>query len=186
MSGPTITIPADQLPQEVRKVETWEDADRALLALRVTEARISMATAKFDESIQALEEAKSRAVRPLVDRKERMEALLEEFINRARATIKKGAKSQKLVHGVLGFRLGQPSLRFTESKEHTKKLLKIRGHSHCIVVREELDKKAARELPETERALCGMKLVQSESWFYKLHQDPPISYPEVEVSDDEA
>jgi phage host-nuclease inhibitor protein Gam len=177
-----------ELPTEVRVVDTWENLDRALLALRVTEARIAEVSAKFDEDIQIAQEGKSKAITPLVARKERMEAIIKEFAIENRAALGTGRKSIKLVHGKIGFRKGKPKMVLSNGEEHTIRLLKLRGHAECVVVKEEIDKAALKNLPVSEMKLCGISQEQSEAFFYDLATDPPIVYPEVtkEVADDDS
>lgn len=173
-----------QLPTEVRVVATWEDLDRALLALRVTEARISETAAQFDQDIQVAQEGKNKAVAPLTARKERMELLIKEFATANRAALGTNRKSIKLVHGKIGFRKGKPKMVFASTEDHTIRLLKLRGHAECIVVKEEIDKAALKNLPPTEKSLCGITQEQGEAFFYDLVTDPPIVYPDVQEATD--
>lgn len=167
-----------ELPTEVRAISTWEDLDRALLAMRVTEARIVETSARYDQAIQTAQEEKSRSLAPLTSRKERMEALIKGFVEEHREGLK-GKKSIKMVHGKVGFRLGNAKTLFASGEEHTIKMLKLRGHIECVVVKEEIDSAALKNLPPSEKGLCGIAVEQRERFYYDLASDPPIVYPAI-------
>jgi phage host-nuclease inhibitor protein Gam len=167
------------LPTEVRVISSWEDADRAMLALRIVEAQIAQEGARFDQAIQEAQERKSKVMGPLQARKERMEKVLEEFATANRTSLG-SKKSINLVHGRIGWRKGNRKLTFTSSEGTTIRMLKLRSHPECIVVKEEIDKAALKNLPPHELALCGIGSEQKERFYYDLSSDPPIVYPDVQ------
>jgi len=166
-----------ELPTEVRVIDSWEDLDRALLAMRVADARIAQEGARYDQVIQAAQEKKSKALSPIQARKERMEVAIKEFAVNHRGDLK-GKKSIDLVHGRVGWRKGHLQLIPSDSEANTIRLLKIRGHVECVVMKEELDKAALKNLPVHERGLCGIKEKQEERFYFDLSTDPPIVYPD--------
>ena len=173
------------IPTEVKKIESWEDADRALLALRVTTAQIEQVSAIYDQRIQEAQEEKSKALKNLQARKERMEEVLEDFSVTNREGLGR-KKSLKLVHGRIGFRKGAARLEFTRDEAHTQRMLKLRNHDDCLHTATEVVKNAVKKLPDSEMQLCGVTLVQEEKYFYELHADPPITYPEVASGEPQA
>lgn len=191
MTTPANDTPATpvKLRQDIRELKSWEDVDVALGILRLTEARVSTITASHDTRIQAIQEEKQKALQSHLDKTERIAALLEAFVRRNRATlgkIKKGQlpKSRKFVHGVAGFKLGNPKLVFGTSEDITKKLLRARGHTACFVIREDLVKGEVKKLPAAEHRLCGVEIRQDEEFFYKLNSDAPVQYPDVAEEDE--
>lgn len=173
---PTAT-PQEALPTEVKVLHGWPDADRLLLALRITEARISEISAKYDQQIQEAQEAKAQALSPLIARRDRMEAVLEPFVHGHQDDFPKKRRSLTLVHGVVGFRKGQRVVRYIHGEAHTERLLRVRGHDDCIELRTVLVKDRIRKLPPSELAVIGVAVDQEERYFYDLAEDPPIPYP---------
>lgn len=167
---------------DIRVVESWEDVDTALGVLRLADAKQATVAASFDARIQMIQEEKQKALQALIDRTERVGALVEAFVTRRRVDLagKSATKSRKLVHGIVGFRTGAPKLVFLTSEAATLKLLRARGHTECLVVTESIDKAKVKELPQAERALCGVCVDQEERFFYKLNVDAPVEYPEVD------
>lgn len=167
-------------PREVRAINGWADVDRLMLALRIADVELGQIAASFDARIADLTEAKQRAVQPIVNRRERMEALAKNWIEEHRAEMldKKGqpAKSVKLVHGTVGFRKGQVSIS-TEDEEKAIALLEKRGHADCVVTRQALVKDAVKKLEATELFMCGFKLSQEERFYVQLSKSPAITYP---------
>lgn len=179
----------DKLPPVRRDIETvtsWSDADQALGVLRLVEAELAKVGASFDARIQALQEGKASAARPLQEKKERIEALLQQFGATAKRTLPANKKSMQLVHGKIGWRTGKPSLRFVKSKKATIQLLQSRGLTSCLVTKVELDKDAVKKLSPAERELVGVKLEAAERFFYELSSDPVVAYPDAPNAAEEA
>ncbi len=171
------------LPSEVRVIHDWPDVDRALLALRVTQAEMDTIGAQFDETIQQAQEAKQKALRSRQARVERMELEIEAFVRDHRDDM--SGRTLKLTHGTVGFRKSPPKVEYSKGEEHTLEMLSVRGLTDsCVVVVNKLDKKALRKLSETEKALCGIKVLTEERFVLKLAKDPPVTYPEQAVEDD--
>lgn len=166
---------------DIREIRTWEDVDVALGILRTVDARTATINADHDVKIQAIQEAKQKAIQPYTDKRDRIAAMLEAFVRANRPTLgkKPEAKSRKLVHGVVGFKKGNPKLVFVQPEEAVKRLLKMRGHLECVVTTEEVKKDAVKALPPTEQALCGVRVDQGEDFYYKLNTDEPVEYPDV-------
>lgn len=170
--------------RDIRKIEAWEDADRALGVLRQSDALVAGISAAYDAQIQVIQEAKQKAVQPHIDRTERVAVMLETFVLANRATLGKKPtnKSRKLVHGTVGFKKGKDRLVFVQAEEWVRARLKARNQIECIVTTEKLDNKAIAALPPSEMALIGAKISTGEDeFYYKLNTDAPIEYPDVEA-----
>lgn len=178
--------PAPRIQRDIRKVETWEDCDRALGVLRGLQAELGLIGSDFDERIAILQQQKQRASQALMDRQERIEGLVKIFAgaNREGAT-KKGAKSLKMVHGAVGWKKGNPQITFHKSKEHTLGLVLKRGLSSLTNTEVTLDKAALKKLTPEEQKALGVGVVQVEQFFIKLSDDPTVEYPAVTVSEGE-
>lgn len=153
-------------------ITTWDEADRALGQIREHRERVKLLASTFDSQAKALEEARAKACAPDIAAINELEAKLRDF-GRTHVTgiteTRKGGRSRKLVHGVVGLRMSTPRLDFTESEAHSIKMLKVRNHPDCIQVTEKVLKERARELPATELRLCGMEVSQAEAIYYKLN-----------------
>lgn len=174
--------PVKHLPPDIATIETWEEVDVALGVLRLTEARLDAIAVEVDTEIQRLQEAKRRRSVRLVGRRERVEALVRTFVEGHRDGFAGGKRSLRFTHGEVGFRWGKPRVEI-ENEDRTKALLRVRGLDACIVTQESLDRAALRKLPGPELNLCGIVVLQDESFFYKLSKDDPIPYPADETAD---
>lgn len=175
-------MPPTRKQTDITTVTTWQELDVALGILRVTNATIAGDNAHHDTRIQALQAAKQEALQPHLDKRARLEKLVETFVRGNRATLgpRAGAKSRKLVHGVVGFKAGRKRVVFVQGAVAAMKALRARDHLDCIRVKESLDKKKLADLPEAERRLCGITVAPgAEVFFYTLNETDPVEYPDV-------
>lgn len=175
----TPPAPRVEVREDIREIKGWEDVDAGLGVLRLADARIATITAELDTEIQALQEKKQQLCQPYLDRRDRVAALVEAYVtsNRADVAGKKGAKSRKLVHGIVGWKMGNATVVFVNGEAATKKLIQVRGHTECIVTKEDLDKAKIKDLPDSELRSIGVRIDRKEAFFYKLNTDAPIEYP---------
>lgn len=164
------------IQRDIRKVETWQDVDRAMGVLRGTAAELASVGADFDAQIAELEAQKAKAVKPLVDKRARVEALIMDFAGPRRDELGK-KKSVKLVHGVVGWKLSPKAVAFTHSEQRTIDLAKARGLDSLLKVKTDLDKAAVKKLTAAEQLALGVKITQEERLFVELSESPAIEYP---------
>lgn len=167
--------------KDIREIRTWQDVDVALGILRRTEADLAIQNAGFDTRIQEIQAEKQATVQPHVDKADRIGALVEAFVQGHRDQLGEGkAKSRKLVHGTVGFKLGNRKVVYAASEATTMKLLKGRGLTEAIATKESVDKTVLLKLPTAELGLVGVRIEQDETFFYKLHTTDPIEYPDAD------
>lgn len=159
-------------------ITTWEEADLALGEIRTRRERVKLLASTFDAQVKAIEEARAKACAEDTAAINELEARLRDFGRQNVAGIvetRKGTRSRKLVHGVIGLRTSTPKLDFIESEAHAIKMLKVRNHLDCIQTTEKVLKERARELPATELRLCGMEVSQAEAIYCKLNGAEVVS-----------
>lgn len=184
MNTDNLNEQAPRIQRDIRKVESWEDCDRALGVLRGLQAELGLIGSDFDERIALLQQQKQRASQALLDRQERIEDLVKGFAtkNREGAT-KKGAKSLKMVHGSVGWKKGNPQITFHKSEEYTLNLVQKRGLDSLTNIKVTLDKSALKKLTPEEQRSLGVSIAQDELFFIKLSDDPTVEYPAVTVDE---
>lgn len=169
---------------DITDIASWQQLDIALGILRVNDAEIAGDSARYDKRIQAVQAEKQEVVQPKLDKRKRIEALVEDFVKTNRKTLgaKPTVKSRKLVHGIVGFRAGKKKVTFVTSSGAAMKLLRVRDHLDCLKVKESINRAKVAELPESEQRLCGIVVgTGPELFFYKLNESDPIEYPDVIV-----
>ncbi len=179
---PTIELPPGTA-REVRAIAGFEDADRALLALRIAETELSTIGAGFDAQIQALQEAKQSALQPIQRRVERMNERLEAFTVEHKGEL--GGRSWSGVHGTIGFRKGSVRVELDRDEADVLDMLRRRGHDQCVVTTTKLDKRQLKKLTGVELTVCGVSTHQDEKFFIKLAKSPAIVYPQVDQADEQ-
>lgn len=171
------------IQRDIRKVETWQDVDRAMGVLRGCDAEMSGIGAEFDQEIAEIQAAKAKALEPLVNKRARVEGLVTEFAEGRRDELGK-KKSIKLVHGVIGWKLGSKAVAFTHSEDRTIQIAEARGLDALLRRKVELDKTAVKKLTAAEQLALGVKITQDERLFIELAADPAIEYPPAEPAKD--
>ncbi len=171
------------IQRDIRKVESWQDVDRAMGVLRGCDAEMNGIGAEYDQQIAEIQAAKAKALKPLVDKRARVEGLITEFAPGRRAELGK-KKSVKLVHGVVGWKLAPKAVAFTHSKERTIQLAEARGLESLLRRDVDLDKGAVKKLTAPEQLALGVKITQDERLFIELAADPAIEYPAAEPAED--
>lgn len=164
------------IQRDIRKIASWQDVDRAMGVLRGCDAELGQISADFDAQIAELEAKKAKAVKPLVDKRARVEALITEFAPTARAELGK-KKSLKLVHGRVGWKLGSKSVEFVHSEKHTIRIAQARNLVSLLRVRTDLDKSALKKLSTAEQLALGVQVSQVERLYIELSQSPAVEYP---------
>jgi len=177
MSDDTPITITDDIVREVRALNEWSDADRALLALRVNRAEVERISASYDAQIQRLQEAKQRALAPVVGRIERTKERLEAFVTEHRDEM--DGQSITLTHGRVGYRRSAAKVELFKGEEFTLRMLELRKHDGCIAIKKKVDKKAVKDLSGGELAICGVHVLTGEKFFAKLADSPAVVYPDV-------
>lgn len=108
---------------------------------------------------------------PLKKDIEAREQALMQFALARREELFKGRKSRELTFGTIGFRVSS-SLRTIKKMtwERVLGVLRERGMTNCIRIKEEVDKEALRTLGPNTLADVGCKLVQEDGFFYELNE----------------
>lgn len=165
------------IQRDIRKVESWQDADRAMGVLRGCDSEMNGIGAEFDAQIAEIQAAKAKALKPLVDKRARVEALITDFADGRQADLGPKKKSMKLVHGVIGWKLTPAAIAFTHSEARTIDLAKARDLGSLLRVQVSLDKAAVKKLTLPEQLAIGVKITRDERLFIDLSSDPAIEYP---------
>ena len=99
------------------------------------------------------------------------EQALVQFALARREELFKNRKSRELTFGTIGFRVSS-SLRTIKKMtwERVLGVLKERGMTNCIRIKEEVDKEALRTLGPNTLADVGCKLTQEDAFFYELNE----------------
>ena len=147
-------------------VNTVEDADAILAEIAARKRQISLHEIALKEDVDKLKTECAARCEPLkkdIEAREQALARREELF--------KGRKSRELTFGTIGFRVSS-SLRTIKKMtwERVLGVLRERGMTNCIRIKEEVDKEALRTLGPNTLADVGCKLVQEDGFFYELNE----------------
>ena len=152
-------------------VNTVEDADAILAEIAARKRQISLHEIALREDVDKLKTECAARCEPLKKDIEAREQALMQFALARREELFKGRKSRELTFGTIGFRVSS-SLRTIKKMtwERVLGVLKERGMTNCIRIKEEVDKEALRTLGPNTLADVGCKLVQEDGFFYELNE----------------
>ena len=145
-------------------VSTVEEADATLAEIAARKRQISLHEIALKEDVDKLRAECAARCEPL--KKD-----LVQFALARREELFKNRKSRELTFGTIGFRVSS-SLRTIKKMtwERVLGVLKERGMTHCIRIKEEVDKEALRTLGPNTLADVGCKLTQEDAFFYELNE----------------
>lgn len=165
-------------------LQSWAGVDTALGTIRALEAEIAAGQAAKDAALQALQQEHDAAIVPKIEQRDALAKGLEEFV-----TLHQGdlgdARSKKLNHGRVGFRLGLPAVKTLKNWTLKKALealenAKKRG---WIAVKKSVDKAAIlKAKPEpSELKPFGLEIGQEERFYYETEDTAAVN-PESEAA----
>ena len=152
-------------------VSTVEEADATLAEIAARKRQISLHEIALKEDVDKLKADCAARCEPLNKDIEAREQALVQFALARREELFKNRKSRELTFGTIGFRVSS-SLRTIKKMtwERVLGVLKERGMTHCIRIKEEVDKEALRTLGPNTLADVGCKLTQEDAFFYELNE----------------
>lgn len=152
-------------------VSTVEEADATLAEIAARKRQISLHEIALKEDVDKLKAECAARCEPLKKDIEAREQALVQFALARREELFKNRKSRELTFGTIGFRVSS-SLRTIKKMtwERVLGVLKERGMTHCIRIKEEVDKEALRTLGPNTLADVGCKLTQEDAFFYDLNE----------------
>lgn len=151
-------------------LKNWDEVDATLLELQTIDGRVGTVEATVNAEINSWKERLAEETREDLARKARLEKDLKEYAEYHKDAMG-NKRSRELNHGIVGFR------RSTELAALAKLAwgqvvakLKELGRLSFIRVKDEIDKEAIRaaNLPEAELAICGMRMVDKDTFYYDL------------------
>jgi phage host-nuclease inhibitor protein Gam len=162
-------------PANPLAVTSLDDADGVLLDLANVEREIAEIEIILNKDIEAARQFADDLARPLREKRASLEAALTTYATAGKDSLFKKAKSIKLTHGVIGFRASD-ELK-TLAKVTWKEVLgRVKGMAAklkaldlpaCVRVKEEPDKDALRQLPESLREEAGVRIVGKDTFYYE-------------------
>lgn len=162
-------------------IRGWDGADRSLGEIRKLEAKVQeMDAAKLAE-VQRVQEKHTAKIQPMLERIGLLAKGLQDFAEFHREDL--GAqKSKKLNHGLVGFRLGHPSLKTLPKWTWKKVLACVKGSrwaDRFVRVKEEVAKDLllGSNLDPEEMKALGVRMVQEERFFYEAKTDETVATP---------
>jgi phage host-nuclease inhibitor protein Gam len=154
--------------QSVVKIKTWAEADQCLFDIGRLDRRLKVAEAELDEKLAALRQAAEEHTQAWQAEKAELEGQLAGFAELHKAEFEKN-RTKTLAHGWVNFR--RSSEIQIKNKNDTIALLKQRGMSEFIDVKESPSKERLGELEPEELLKVGAKLVEKDTFGYELNSE---------------
>lgn len=158
--------------KRIRRADTvlasWDDVDQCLAEIGKIDREIGLLEAAQQEQIDALKAATKAAAEPHQVKKTGLELAIQQYCEAHRAEFA-NAKTRKLNFGSVGFRLSTSVV--IKRIADTLAALKALGLTHCIRVKEELDKDAMRNLPTETLAEVGAGLKTVDAFGYEIDRE---------------
>lgn len=168
------TMP-DVAPPE--PIETYEQADRALLQIGQYESEIQKEEAALNEKIQELREAYETKTYVTRTMKAGLETNLQSFCVDNKKDFEK-PRVNDLMHGSMGFRNSPPKVGLLNRKYNWETALellkKMKWGKDLIRIKDEINKEAileaiaAKTMNDVKLASVGIKVDQGEEWTYSI------------------
>lgn len=167
-------------PTPAMAITSLDEADAALAEIARVDREITAIDVILNDEISAAKKRADDLAAPYRQKREQLEAALTTFATAGKeALFKKGKKSLKLIHGVLGFRASdelKPATKVTwkmvlENLKAMASRLKARKQPDCIHTTEKPDKEALRKLPEDLQAEAGVRIVPKDVFYYVTREE---------------
>lgn len=163
-----------------RNINTFEEADQALLELGRIEASLQEAEAALNEQIQSLRDKYEQKTRDIASEKESIENALESFGIHNKNEFE-DVRTRELIHGSIGFKMSPPKVGLLNRKYKWETVLellrRVRWGSAFIRSKEEPDKEAIltavadKSIDDTKLASVGLKIDQEDKFQYNIKWD---------------
>lgn len=157
---PVLTIPT---------ITTLEEADATLAQIAAKKRELDLLELGLKERIDSMKLKCAEESEPIRQDIEALEQSLVRFGESKKAELFGRKRSRLLTFGTLGFRASssiKPMRKTTWGQ--VLGFLKGAGLTHCIRVKEDVDKDALRQLSEDKLAEVGCRLERSDVFFYEL------------------
>lgn len=151
-------------------IQSWEEADQALLHIKQARQREAALAATFDAQIAHLQEEKALALKAHQEEVVDLEQALKEWTREhpPMPASGKAGRQRKLVHGIVSQRETGGRIVFLSSEEETLRLCKARGRMDLIVLKESLSKEELRKLSDRELLGLGVRVERELITYYKV------------------
>jgi phage host-nuclease inhibitor protein Gam len=146
------------------RVQSWEDADKALLEIARVERAIEEHAARAAKEIEAIRERIAGPVRQLEGRKTDLTGYVEAFV-RAHEDEMDG-RSKALTHGTVWLR--RVSSLTARSWKRVLDWLVANKEMDYVRVEHEVNKTALREAPPETLRACGARVKHEDAFGYDL------------------
>ncbi len=175
----TATIDPRTMPDVAppKPIETYEDADGALLKIGQLEAEILKEEAELNDKIQTIREIYEIKTYVARTMKAGLEAELMSFCSDNKKDFEK-PRTKDLMHGTIGFRNTPPKVELLNRKYKwdtvVELLKKMRWGKEFVRVKDEVNKEAileavaAKKMDDTKLASIGIKVDQTDEWTYAI------------------
>jgi phage host-nuclease inhibitor protein Gam len=162
-------------------IHSVDQANEVLAQIAARKRQIEGIYAETNARIDEIKQETANATTLLAEELALREAALASWAEHNRdAILPKGAKSLKLLHGVIGWRV---SSKLATLKGYT--WARVLGHlvgmkcRDAIRVKEEVDKEVLATWPEERLATVGVYTKKEDTFFYELDQAEPTERAEV-------
>lgn len=163
---------------DVKPLETFDDANQALLQLGRIESLLQDKEAELNEKIQRLRDEFDLMTARTVQSKEMLSAQLEKFALANKNEFEK-ERSRTLLHGTIGLRWTPPKVGLLNPKYNWDSALellrKFKWGKDFIRTKDEVDKEALlsaisqKEIDDSKLAAVGLKIDSKENFFYEIN-----------------
>jgi len=149
-------------------LQSWSGVDKALLRIRELDALIAAQEAAKDTQMRELQAKYDAVIIPRIEQRDALGRALEAFVKVHQDDLV--GRSRRLNHGIVGYRLGQPSVKTLKGWTLGKALEAITnaGKRSWIAIKRAVDKEAIlRAKPPAEDLLkFGLEIAQQERFYY--------------------
>ena len=134
-------------PKDAPAIETWRDADLALMEIATIEREMNLCVAALEEKINEARAQEHEQIKPLAVQHKALEAALKKFAVHHKDDLGK-RRSRKLTHGIIGWRKGTGKFKTLKGWTWEKVLEKLSRLRmvRFLRVKEEVDKEALEKL----------------------------------------
>lgn len=165
---------------DIKPINTYDEADRALLELGKIDAALTEKESALNAEIQSLRERYELQTAELRQCKAMLESTLEKFVLSNKNEFE-STRSRELMHGIIGLRWSPPKIAILNRKYNLKTALellkKVKWGKQYIRTKEEVDKdallaaRAANDIDDSKLAAVGLKIDSTENFYYQINWD---------------
>ncbi len=152
-----------------QQLQSWEDADRALMEIARAEIEIAKIEGDMNIEINQIKERADRACAPLRAQIIELGKQLKTFAELNRPDFK-SAKTRTLTFGELGFRASTSVVIKPALMEKIIDNLRKLGMDDCIKVSETVNKEVLKTYPEAQIIASGASLKKDDTFWYETNK----------------